>query len=134
MLFLYCKAEFTKLSILMKNLGSSAVYSNLKSAEDCANACLSTNKFPCNSFDFCPDSSKCYLSSQHISTGKQPSTNTSCQHYSSGRSFNILYKFAYIFISNLYKILNILYFFLFYDEHMLSWYTCIECKSIVLKS
>lgn len=74
--------EFTKLSILMKNLGSNAVYSNLKSAEDCANACLSTNKFSCNSFDFCPDSSKCYLSSQHISTGKQPSANTSCQHYS----------------------------------------------------
>nr|XP_022315495.1 uncharacterized protein LOC111119542 [Crassostrea virginica] len=74
--------EFTKLQILIKNLGNDTIYSNLKSAEDCANACLSTNRFPCNSFDFCPQSSTCYLSRKHISSGKQPSSNSTCQHYS----------------------------------------------------
>ncbi|XP_061182284.1 uncharacterized protein LOC133190610 [Saccostrea echinata] len=74
--------EFTKLPITTKTLGTNAVFANLKSADECANACLSINRFQCNSFDFCPDIGKCYLSNHHVSTGNQPSAKTTCQHYS----------------------------------------------------
>lgn len=76
-------AEFTKFPTPVKNLGSDALFANLKSADECANACLSINRFPCNSFDYCSETNKCYLSRQHVSTGNAPSVNNSCQHYSS---------------------------------------------------
>ncbi|XP_048758881.2 uncharacterized protein LOC125668617 isoform X1 [Ostrea edulis] len=74
--------EFTKFPTPVKNLGSDALFANLKSADECANACLSINRFPCNSFDYCSETNKCYLSRQHVSTGNAPSVNNSCQHYS----------------------------------------------------
>ena len=59
-------------------------YSEVDSASDCAKKCDKESSLECRSFNYCPDSNKCFLSSNHMTKGAESDvSDLLCSHYSS---------------------------------------------------
>ena len=56
----------------------------VNSPSECARKCDQDTNIHCRSFNFCPDSNVCYLSTRHVVDASQSdNTNLVCTHYSS---------------------------------------------------
>ncbi|XP_067679909.1 uncharacterized protein [Haliotis asinina] len=78
--------HFTKLQGPQAAHATSKTITNLKSPDDCAQACIKETQFICNSFDICSSSTICRLSKTHVDDSMQPADigndNQICTHYS----------------------------------------------------
>ena len=64
--------------------------------EECADTCLLETTMQCNSFYFCPKSSQCLLSRQHVPDGPGVVTVADCFSYSSKFINDIFYYCIYM--------------------------------------
>ncbi|ESO85118.1 hypothetical protein LOTGIDRAFT_168146 [Lottia gigantea] len=63
-------------------------WSNITDAASCADLCITTPDFVCNSFDFCTaDKKACHLSKRHVTDGSLVLKQSVCNHYS--RTVNV---------------------------------------------
>ncbi|KAH9489819.1 hypothetical protein Btru_036399 [Bulinus truncatus] len=89
--------------VLTVGLNSSITPISADTVEDCAAACVSTNSFICNSFDWCGDSG-CLLGQKHAESEGDPSAtpeNNPCTHYTRTENGT----FPTVDVSTLYKII-----------------------------
>ena len=75
------------------------LFSDITSPNDCAQKCNEQLNNECKSFNYCPLTTMCYLSSSHLADGSASVTNDSpdliCNHFSSrnyrNSNYNILF-------------------------------------------
>ena len=67
------------------------------SPSECATKCDKEIDIHCRSFNYCPDSNRCYLSTNHLLDGSEAGTSDLiCSHYSSIYLLIFIYYYLYI--------------------------------------